>query len=33
MAEFARAAWPWVTMGIMVAVAVVKMNGNEKNEK
>ena len=30
MAEFAQAAWPWVTMGILIAVAVVKLNGGDR---
>jgi len=30
MAEFAQAAWPWVAMSVLIAVAVVKMNGGDK---
>ena len=29
MAQFAQAAWPWITMGVLIAVAVVKMNGGK----
>lgn len=31
IADFAGAAWPWVLMGLFVAVACVYMN--EKNKK
>ena len=30
MAEFAQAAWPWVTMGVLIAAAAAKMNGGRK---